>query len=70
MYETFKFYVTVRFALSDKLVFSLILRYFLERLKVCCGTARYVALKTSDYYGLPTIYNLLIKISIMMILGD
>jgi hypothetical protein len=52
MHETVKFYVTVRFALSEKLAlkthnvlikkwgFSLILRYFLERLTVCYGTLK------------------------------
>jgi hypothetical protein len=76
MHETIKFYVTVRFALSEKLALktpnvlikngvcftdkksdkkSLILRYFIERYTVCCGTVRYGALENSDKNGLPTV---------------
>ena len=71
MHETIKFYVTVRFALSEKLAlktpnvlikndvfrcFCAIFQNDRRSVAVRYGTVRYGALKNSDKFALPTVF--------------
>ena len=56
MHETIKFYVTVRFALSEKL--ALKMAFFVDFavfLRTIDGLLRYGTVKNSDKFALPTV---------------
>ena len=65
MHETIKFYVTVRFALSDKLALKtpnvlIKIAFFVEIavfFRTIDGLLRYGTLENSDKNGLPIVYN-------------